>query len=575
MHLFGRINSKLSGASLWNIFLVLFIIFAFFANALHESYPDEFDNILGGSYILRGSLPYSGFFTHHGPVPYFIAALVELFSGQSFVRFRLVYAAFLITVNLAIYLLLRKRVGIKETNFYPLFIAFLGIEATYYWFHMLLADNIAALAFLFIFALLMLKKIYGKKTELADVCLVSLFSAIGLYSSLTYLYVYFIVIFATLYLFFKDNLGKIRLFSINLFYPFGIIILPHLIFFIYLVATKSLPDYLYQNFTFNTQYYIYNYPRPAGAEFINPVRYAVLIYHWFFVNLYTVLLGVKSFDFAAPLNATLAIGNVGTIIFLILKKHYKLSLFVFLLIVFTNVRSNPLTSRETDYQSAVYVVISLFCIFLLLIQLFRSLNENLNHAKRTIFNALLLIVGVYLVFTTMYLVFKFNQKVVSKYMGNQALIYDRPNISPIINNLVSKDEYAWIGPFAFEDLFYMDAKIPSKYHILIYGIGVSPKIGKEQIENFTKNKPKVIYFDREFVYLGKSVESYAEPFLNFLDKNYIQLMDFRNGNIRYQSVAPVDSRIDIEKHLYIRRDDAEVTVSVLLDKNYIKTASVK
>src|SRR4051812_25119818 len=72
------------------LFLFLFI------NTIHESYPDECDNILGGTYILKGILPYTGFFSHHGPIAYFVAALIASFSGHSFVGFRIFYSIFLL-----------------------------------------------------------------------------------------------------------------------------------------------------------------------------------------------------------------------------------------------------------------------------------------------------------------------------------------------------------------------------------------------------------------------------------------------------------------------------------------------
>ncbi len=78
---------------------VLVMLGIFLINTVHEQYPDEFDNILGGWYILHGRLIYTGFFTHHGPVAYYIAALVEIFSGQSFVRFRIVYSIFFLPIS--------------------------------------------------------------------------------------------------------------------------------------------------------------------------------------------------------------------------------------------------------------------------------------------------------------------------------------------------------------------------------------------------------------------------------------------------------------------------------------------
>ena len=55
------------------LFIILFCLFLI--NSVHTSYPDEFENILGGFYINQGRLPYIGFFTHHGPFTYFFASI--------------------------------------------------------------------------------------------------------------------------------------------------------------------------------------------------------------------------------------------------------------------------------------------------------------------------------------------------------------------------------------------------------------------------------------------------------------------------------------------------------------------
>lgn len=557
--------------NVWKLGIFLFVVFAFFANSLHESYPDEFDNILGGWRILHGSLPYTGFFTHHGPVPYFIAALIEIFSGQSFVVFRIVYAFLLILITFATFIFLRERVGAHELRFYPFFIVFMGVSATYYWTQMLLADNVAALAFLPVFALIILKAIYKKFITLIDIAAVSILSSVGLYSSLTYIYIFVLMQLAILYLYFKSN-GYKPLFSIKNIYPIAIVIFPHILLLLYLLVAQSLSDYIYQNFIFNAKYYIYNYPRSSESAFINPLRYAILIAHWFFVNFYTLLLGALKFDFSYPLNLTMAIGNVALVIYLLLNKHYKLAAFVVLMIIYANVRSNPLNSKETDYQSAAYNVFSFFNIFFLLPKLYESLNANIAVAKKILLGFLLLFLGIYSFFTLLHLTFKFNSKVVSKYMGDMPLIYDRPKIAPIVNAAVDKNEYAWIGPFEFEELFYTNSKIPSKYHILVYGIGASEKIRTEMISDFQNNKPKVIIFDKEFVYLGKSVGSYSEFFLRFLSENYITLFDYSDGSITYRFVNQPQNKdkFNLESKTYIRKDKVGEVIKKLLERKYIK-----
>lgn len=557
----------------WHVLLIIFVVFTFLVNTLHEAYPDEFDNILGGWYIIHGRLPYSGFFTHHGPIPYFIAAFITLFTGQSFVRFRILYAFFLLVTLLVTYFFLKKSLGKNLVGFFPFFVALLGIAGTYYWTHMLLADNIAALCFLPLYIVILTKALFRKTVTLFDVGSVSAVSAIGLYSSLTYTYLFLIINLSILYLYFKDRPLRRPVFRKTNMYPFLLLALPHALFVVYLVATRGFSDYLYQNVTFNAKYYIYNYPRPFESAFINPVRYGVLIANQFFINFYTLLIGVKTFDFVFPLNMTLALGNTGLFLYLLFQREYKLATFVLLVLVFTSVRSNPLNSQETDYQSAVYNFIAFFNIFFLLAELYKSINGNIQPAKKVVFGGLLLLVGVYSFFALFHLVLKFNHKTVGKYMGTAPLIYDRPRLAPVVNTLVGRHEYAWIGPFEFEELFYMNAKIPSRYHILVYGVGRSDRIRQEMISDFTKNKPIVIMFDREFSYLGRRTKTYSPHFLDLLNEHYVTLLQYREEKTVYRSVIPIHigEKLDLEGKMYIRKDKVKEVLKKLLEANYVKS----
>jgi len=165
----------------------------------------------------------------------------------------------------------------------------------------------------------------------------------------------------------------------------------------------------------------------------------------------------------------------------------------------------------------------------------------------------------------------FSYKVYNKYMGTEARIYDRPRIAPIINSITTKEDFAYIGPFEFEELFYMHAKVPTKYQILIPGMGSSPNIQKEMLQEFSKNKPKVIYFDKRFFVLFRSPETYGLFFLNYLKENYMTVQEYSEANkIKLSSVLPIDAKIDLETKLYINKEVIDQTIQELVNKNLIK-----
>jgi hypothetical protein len=557
-------------------FTVLFVIVMlgiFLINTLHQSYPDEFDNILGGWYILHGRLIYTGFFTHHGPIAYFLAALVEIFSGRSFVRFRIVYSIFLLAYFLWTYYFLNKRVGIIKSRPYLYFIPVIGISATYFWGHMLLADSISGFFLTPVYVLMLLKIVYRENLIKKDFVFISILTALAQLSSLTYTYlIFFIAICSLGYYIFYQPIRPVK--KKTILEILGIFLAPYAVFFLYLLITGSLSDYIYQAITFNAKYYIYNYPRPPGVTKINPIRYAIVIAHDALSNFFSLAIQIKDFNFNFPYNATLFLANLVLLIYLLSKRNYYFAVFLVLFLIYSNARSDPLTSAETDYQSAAYMMFSLFNICFVIPALYKEINTSLLLGKRVILIGCFALISIYSLYTGFYLFNSWMNKAYTKYMGTTSLIYDRPIVAPIINSVVSPGDYMWIGPFSFEDLFYANGNIPSKYQILIPDMGQSQEIQQGMLADFQAHKPKVIYFDKQFFILGRDPEMYGQFFLNFLNANYITLFNYRNGNTKYVSVAPVTLQLDLETKLYINKDDIQEVIQKLVQNNYIKAVNV-
>lgn len=551
------------------------IIVLFYTNAWHEEYPDEFDNIMGGWFILKGSLIYRDWFTHHGPVPYFLASIIEIFSGQSFVRFRVIYEIFIASFSLYGYWYISKSIGRKYTYFYPFLLVFLGIIGTYYWFQMLLADNISAFSILPCYLLVLLKSFHKKALTIKDLWFVSILLALAFYSSLAY--AYFIAIFAVFVLAEYYKYSPLKIKRLRSYYPLLIFFVPHAVYGLYLFVTGSLNDYIFDGIRFNTQYYIYNYPRAAGDTHINPLRYAIVIAHLFYTDFSILLQGALKFEFAFPINTTLAVGSVGTIIFLFLKRKIRLGLLILLLIIYANARSNPLKSAETDYQSAVYIMISLANVFFVLPALYRSISSPVTPvAKKYLYGVLLIIISIYSFYSFIFIVRKYEDKMFLKYMGQAALVYDRPEIAPILNRVLSPDDSVYIGPFEFEELFYTNVKLATKYQILIPGMGHSPDVQAKIIQELSKNKPKIIVFDKNFYILGNRAGTYGQFLLDYLKENYVLAMDYREGNVRYTSTfgRGISSRLDIDANFYLRKDVAHEVMVKMEKYNFVKSVII-
>ncbi len=553
---------------------VAILLFMFIGNGLHESYPDEFDNILGGWNTLHGSFLYSHFFTHHGPTAYLLAAFLEIFSGNSFVKFRLLYSLALLAFLLYSFWYFRKSVGSHISRFYPLFLLFIGVGATYFWGHMLLADNVSGFLLTLAIGLVVVKRLHDKSLSPRDMIFISVMTSLSVLSSLTYLYLCFILYgYVFLEYFISNKLSFLKL--KNYFFPVFVFGIPYIVLLIYLLLTGSLSDYLYQNFTFNQKYYIYNYPRAPGETFINPMRFAIIIAHEFIMSFFDLLVQARDFNFYFPFNIALAVGNMAFLIYIFVNRRFKLLLFVFLMFIYANGRSNPLTSGERDYQSSVYIILSIFLVCYLLYELYGKLTSGVEYQKKLIFSVLFIVTFIYAFANFSFLARKFIDKVYQKYMGRQAMIYDRPQIAPIINMTLTKDDYTWIGPFEFEELFYTKIKNASQYQIFNPGMGRSEKIQNGLISDFEKNKPRMIWFDKKFYILGENPEKYGQPFIEYINAHYTTIYNYRRGDNKYVSVKPIDQKTDIETKLYIRLENVDEIIDKLVSLGVIHEVSAR
>ena len=533
----------------FNLSFFCLILILFLINTFHEIYPDEFDNVLGGWFIIHGKLPYKDWFTHHGADSYFVSSVINLFSFHSFVKFRIVYAVFLLILTFSSFIFIKRRLPDLNLSFYYYFILFLAVSTTYFWGHMLLADNLAAFFLLPVFALIFLKAVNNKIFQTTDYIFISAFSGLAIFSALTYSFLVLgIYVFLFIYYFFLNR----RLEIIELSKIAGILIAPYLLFLVYLLVTVSISDYYYQAIKFNRDFYIY-YPGLEGKPPSNPLRYAIVIAQGFHNNYSSMLNTVKSFNFDFPFNIALAVSNASLGIYLILKKKYLVFLFVLGALIYANARTNPFLSVESDYQSAVYIMFSIFIGAFIIQTLYKELNSNIDYAKKLILSAVFLILLVYSFFNFTFVLRKFSYKAYDKYMGFASLIYDRPKIANYINQLADKNEYAWIGPFYFQDLYYMNAKVPTKYHVFLPGMGKSPNLTSELISDLNKNKPDVIYFNQDYYILGASPKEYGQDFINFLNQNYINLLGY-DEVLRYK--VSVDPSLDFHKKLFMRKEKA-------------------
>lgn len=503
-------------------FALISLLAVFLLNSFHEEYPDEYDSILGGKYINELRVPYRDWFQHHQPGAYVLAALILPFSGISFVNFRIILAIVFFTINVGGYYLVRSRLKTDYHRFYLYLIFVIALGATFFWGQMLLADTLAAYLFLPAFALVSIKSYYDEKIEPKDLFIISFFGFLTWFTSLTYMIIVALLTVYAVYLYIRSNqiTLKIRPLIRTLVTT---VTVPYILFFAFFLITGSIGDYYFANITYNQNYYIYNYPRPPGAP-VNPVRYSVVLAHDFINSYVPTLTSLQFFPLTDPLKFTLALSGFSLGMLFILKRKYALAVFLALIVIYGSARSNPSSIRETDYQSSMYIILSLFAGLFTLSEARRILDQKRSVPSKVIIIGVIFILnGIFITSSVLDFGVKFTSKFYPKYMGTMPLIYDRPEIAQYVNLMISDSDYVYIGPFEFKELFFLKSgKSASKYHWFLNHAAKS-RIKDELIADLSLNRPKVIVFKRNYAPWGGNPAEFNYFMTEFLDKNYFRL----------------------------------------------------
>ncbi len=552
----------------WVTLIVFGLLLAIFVtNAFHEKYPDEFDSIVGGRYITEGKLPYRDWFQHHQPGAYVMAATILPFSGQSFVKFRVGWEVVLFTLLVSSYVLIKKRLPGRNLSFYVVLLFVIGLSGTYFWGHMLLADTLAGYFILPAFALLFLKDHYREKFEVADLVIVGGFAFLSWFTSMTYIFIVAAISLYALYLF-VSTASKKPMWR-NILIGVGLLAVPYAVFGLYLLVTGSLKDYYWANIIYNTNYYIYNYPHDPGTP-INPIRYAAVIFDTFINNYILAVWGAKEFPLGSPVQTTIAFSSAAAIAIVILRKRWLFLFPLLITLVFSNARSNPQSIRETDYQAFVYIITSMFNGLFAVWAAKEMLDEDRTALSQKIVLILLYVpLLLYWIATPLFFAMKMEQKFFPKYMGTAPLIYDRPQIAQYVNAIVTPDDYIYIGPFEFEELFYLNTrKQPSKYHWFLDHAAKS-KIKDELVADLIKNMPRVIVFQRDFAPWGGDPKTYNWWMTEFLDKNYFRLFTL-DGDTKYRWKLAKTQNFDIDGTFNFDKRYQKEIIEKLLSLGYIE-----
>jgi hypothetical protein len=319
---------------------------------------------------------------------------------------------------------------------------------------------------------------------------------------------------------------------------------------------------------FNLKYYIYNYPKPTGSMLINPIRYSLLTFDRILEQFWILIQLTKDFSIFNNIQLAAVLSIVSFIIWAINKKNWQAIIFILALVVFSNFRNSPLYSEETDYQIGLY----LFSIVMLTIVFFPKLkiaiDKSQDLVKKITFVFFFFILSYYWTGAGITWAGKWEEKMFDKYMGTMPLIYDRPEIASIVNQLLTPDDYVWIGPFHFEEMFFVKAKAASKYTIILPEFRLSEDIKSQLMSDIKTNKPKIIFLDQRYFVRGSSPEQMADYFISYLREEYVNLDEALAVSV-FKLMPGEDYAYNMDMHWWFRKNVADEMIEKIQPFSYI------
>lgn len=532
------------------IFFIIFVIFT--TNTLYVSYPDEFVNLLAGKFLNQGKIPYKEFFDHHLSFAWHFASLLLRFSFGSFVIFRLLFSTFIFACFFALALWIRK--NYKE--FYRYYLAFFFLYpliAVYFWFHLYLADSLAAFFFSLIFWILMVQTL-SKKINIRAIRISSFLIFFLIFSSMTYLYLAIFLYLWQLYLLFINKKSILKYILLSA--------LPYVLYLIYILLIGAFQDFYFSNFVYNTEYYI-SLPNYTRGKFFNPLKFGLTLIHNFYSGYLPLLTKIKTLDLYLPIGILSGLGSFLLLILLIIRVPI-IGIIFFFILSFSGPRSNVFETKETDYQSSIFYIlgtISTFFAFYILRKV--KANDRLISDLKRIVQVLLVI---FFVFTSIFLMKNTYDKFFMRYTQIMPRIYDLSFTADFLDKILEEGDYYWAGPYEPHELFFVKkGRLPGKYISLLPQFRESQYLKQDFLRQFEENTPKLIVFKHEASVFNTPSTDFGEFFLDWIHERYVSLKDIEDVE-----VIQSPSSFKLKEDLYILNEEKDNVLKKLKDNNYIK-----
>lgn len=334
------------------MFPLLLLASVILTGALIPTFPfgsDEGDNILGAFSVLSGGDIYKAFYSQHTPFGYYFTALLALCGAESVPEFRIAYVVFLAFFWTWLCWSYARRIPAVMLMF--ILVAF-PLSAPFFIGHIILADNLSALALL----VLLLELIsYRGADDLTSghVAVISLACFVAVTACFLSVYPVFAFIAGLVLLDLRRNEWRLKCF------PFRRYILlaaatafPFAILGGWYALTGNLGHFYHQAYEFNRT--VYAKYVSVGYPYEPFLKFVILPLAW----VQHVVLALKTAlpSRALSLDLLLVLGNLGFVVFI--RRGWAFSVGLFLFLIYTGTRSFG-GFGYTGFHSAPYFMVSL------------------------------------------------------------------------------------------------------------------------------------------------------------------------------------------------------------------------
>jgi hypothetical protein len=520
----------------------------YMATALYGSFSDEYENLIGGRFILGGRLPNVDYFAHHMPLPYYLAAAIALFTGRDFFAARAVFALLLFVWAVCLHLLLRRHVS-RGAGL--CFVAFLASSMSLYWGHMLLAETLIAYAAATLLVLFLFRFRTPYPLGVADVGVVSALAATMVFSSLGWLF-----LAALCYaLLLGRHLAQRRHQPPRVRLGTAIIVLlaPYLLFAGFLFAVGGMRSFIEENYTFNRHYYALftqEIPRGPVEALVQTVGKAAAAVH------------LAAAGFPANLQSFFSLLAVATLLAELAHRRdgYGASVVVgFMALLSPRGRGfgapwggGPKALWEANFHGMPAIVVSILAASIAVGLGQRPSRENGGRPVVRLLHDVMVLVGIIVFVASL----GFTVERYAQMIGPDAPVAPRPVFAEIVNDLTTEADAAWAGPYALDEVFHLRARPASHFHWLLPWHLEVEEYQRRFIEDLERTRPKVVVWRPSFnVWDLYDMDVYGVEVLRYLRTHYFQVEVAGNPAFR---------------DLYFRRDRRDSIIQELHAKGYLR-----